>query len=294
MEATREITLSSGTIRIRESGPKDGPVLFFIHGFMVDGRLWRKVVAEVDGWARCIAPDLPFGSHTIPMNDDADLSGAGVARLMAELLEALDVSDVTVIGNDTGGAMTQVLVTEHPDRIGRMVLTSCDAFEAFPPKLFVPIVRVGARGPAAVMAMLAPMRVAAMRRTPLGYGFTSKHGIPDDVTEAWVTPALTDRAIRRDIAKLCRHIKPAVTLDAAAKLPAFRKPVLLAWASEDRFFPPALAERLAAVLPDARLEWIEDSYTFVSEDQPARLAALLAEFAGTQSAGKVPAGTSPG
>ena len=294
MESTREIRTSTGMIRVRESGPKDGPVLFFVHGFMVDGRLWRKVIAEVDGWARCIAPDLPFGSHTIPMDDSADLSAKGVAKQLAELLEILEVDDVTVVGNDTGGAMTQVLVTEHPERIGRMVLTSCDAFEAFPPKLFVPIVRAGSAGPAAVKAMLAPMRVAAMRRTPLGYGFTAKHGIPDDITESWVTPALTNKDVRRDIAKLCRGIRPAVTLDAAAKLPAFRKPVLLAWAKEDKFFPPSLAERLAATLPDSRLEWVEDSYAFVPEDQPARLAELLVDFAGSHAGGKVPAGTSPG
>lgn len=294
MEAVREVRTSSGTIRVRESGPADGPVLFFVHGFMVDGRLWRKVVAEVDGWARCIAPDLPFGAHEIPMDEGADLSAQGVARLMAELLETLGLDDVTVVANDTGGAMTQVLVTEHPERISRVVLTACDAFEAFPPKLFAPIVRGASAGSVAVAALLAPMRIPALLRTPIAYGFTAKHGIPQELMESWVRPALTNAAIRRDIAKLCRGIRPQVTLDAAAKLPAFRKPALLAWAPEDRFFPMSLGERLAAVLPDARLERIEDSYAFTPEDQPGRLAALIAEFAGSQSAGRVPAGTSPG
>lgn len=288
----KEIRLSAGTIRYRDEGPKDGPVLVFVHGFLVDGQLWRKVTERTSSWARCIRPDLPLGSHAIAMDDGADLTPKGIAGLVAELLEALDLRDVTVIGNDTGGAVTQVLVTEHPERIGRMVLTSCDAFEEFPPKLFKPLI-TAARGPKSVLALLGGTKSAAVRRSPLAYGWTAKHGIPDDITEAWVTPALTDAGVRRDIAKLCRGIEPAVTLDAAAKLAAFHKPVLIAWATEDKFFAPELATRLAAVLPDARLEWIEDSYAFLPEDQPERLAELLYDFAGSQSAGKVPAGTSP-
>jgi pimeloyl-ACP methyl ester carboxylesterase len=288
-----EIRLTGGTIRYRDEGPKDGPVLVFVHGFLVDGDLWRKVTATAGGWARCIRPDLPFGSHTIAMDDDADLSAKGIAALLAEFLEALDLRDVTVVGNDTGGAMTQVLVTEHPERIGRMVLTSCDAFEEFPPKLFKPLMSA-ARGPRSVLALLAGTKSAAMRRTPLAYGWTAKHGIPDEVTERWVTPALTDARVRRDIAKLCRGIEPSVTLDAAAKLAAFDKPALIVWGADDKFFSPELGRRLAAVIPDARFELLEDCYAFVPEDQPARLAELLEEFvAGSQSAGKVPAGTAP-
>jgi pimeloyl-ACP methyl ester carboxylesterase len=177
--------------------------------------------------------------------------------------------------------------------VGRLALVACDAFEAFPPKLFVPIVKMAAKGPAAVKALLAPMRSAAMRRTPVGFGFTAKHGIPDEQTGAWIQPALSDPAIRRDIAKLARGFDPAVTLDAAAKLAGFDRPALVVWAREDKFFPNELGERLAAVIPGARLEWVEDSYAFIAEDQPAALAALLADFAGIQEAGKVPAGTSP-
>jgi pimeloyl-ACP methyl ester carboxylesterase len=288
----QEIRLTGGTIRYRDEGRQDGPTLVFIHGFLVDGELWRKVVAETSGWARCIRPDLPLGSHTIAMDDDADLSPKGIARLIAEFIEALDLDDVTVVGNDTGGAITQVLVTEFPQRIGKLVLTSCDAFEDFPPKLFKPLM-AAARGPKSVYGLLAGMKSATMRKAPFAYGWTAKHGIPDEVTEAWVTPALTDEGVRRDIAKLARGMEPSVTLDAAAKLTAFDKPALIAWGAQDKFFDPELGRRLAAVIPNARFELIEDSYAFVPEDQPARLAALLEEFCGTQATGKVPAGTSP-
>lgn len=288
----QEIRLSGGTIRYRDEGPKDGPVLLFVHGFLVDGELWSKVTARTSTWARCLRPDLPLGSHTIPMDDAADLSTAGVARLLDEFLAALDLRDVIVVGNDTGGAVTQVLVTEHPARIGGMVLTSCDAFEVFPPKLFKPLI-AAARGPRAVKALLAGTRLAAFRRSPLGYGWTSKTGIPDDVSAAWVRPALEQEGIRRDIARVCQGIDKSYTLDAAAKLGAFDKPALLVWGAQDKFFPVALGRRLAAVIPGARFELVEDSYAFVPWDQPERLAALLEEFAGSQADGKVPAGTSP-
>jgi pimeloyl-ACP methyl ester carboxylesterase len=287
MEAVHEIRLSSGTIRYRDEGPGDpgAPVLLFIHGFMVDGRLWRKVVAEARSWARCISPDLPLGSHQIAMDDGADLSPRGVAALIAELLEALDLREVTVVGNDTGGAITQLLVTTRPERIGRLVLTSCDAFENFPPKMFRPIM-AAARGPRSVMAILGGMRSARMRQAPFAYGWVAKRRIPDEITEAWVTPALSDAGVRRDIAKLARGIDPADTLDAATKLASFDRPTLIAWAQDDRFFPVDHGRRLAAIVPGARFELIADSWSFVSEDQPGPLAALLREFVNeTQPAG---------
>lgn len=293
MEHVKEISLSGGTIRYRDQGPQDGPVLLFVHGFLVDGRLWRKVTPRLTGWARCIVPDLPLGAHELPMDEGADLTPRGIAGLLDELLAALDLRDVTVVGNDTGGAITQVLVTEHPERIARMVLTPCDAFESFPPRLFRPLVGLAARGPAVVAALVAPFRMAALRRSPLGFGWIAKHGIPDDVTGAWLAPARRDARVRRDITAVCRGIDPAVTLDAARRLERFDRPVLLVWAPEDRLFPLSLAERLQRALPDARLELVEDSWTFLPEDQPGRLAALLEAFAGSQSEGKVPAGTSP-
>jgi pimeloyl-ACP methyl ester carboxylesterase len=279
MEATHEIRLSSGTIRYREAGPgtPDAPVLVFVHGFMVDGLLWRKVVRKTSAWARCICPDLPFGSHTIAMDDGADLSPKGAAALIAEFLDALDLKDVTIVGNDTGGAVSQVLVTTNPARVGRLVLTSCDAFENFPPKLFRPLMKA-ARGPRSVYAALAGLRSPTMRKTPIAYGWTAKHGIPEEITEQWVTPALNDANVRRDIAKVCQGIDPAVTLDAAAKLASFDRPTLIVWGDEDKFFPLDHGRRLAAIIPGAKLEVLSDTYAFIPEDQPDRLAELLSGF----------------
>jgi pimeloyl-ACP methyl ester carboxylesterase len=277
MNATRDLSLSAGTISYRESGRGTGTPIVFVHGLLVNGLLWRKVAPQLEGAGRVIVPDWPLGSHTRPMNPDADTSPRGVAQLVAEFLEELDLSDAVVIGNDTGGAICQVLVTERPERVGKLVLTNCDAFENFPPPAFKPMV-AAAKAPGGLKALMAPMRSRALRRTPMAYGALTHDPIPDDVTDAWVGPMLDNADIRRDCAKTLRGMKSEVTLAAAERFPAFTKPVLIAWGADDKFFPLDTGRRLATSFPNARFEEILGSRTFVSEDQPERLGALVAGF----------------
>jgi pimeloyl-ACP methyl ester carboxylesterase len=272
----KEVELPQGTIAYRERGA--GEPIVFIHGLLVNGDLWRKVVPELSRDYRCIVPDLPLGSHGQAMNENADLSPYGVAKLIDDFLAELDLRDVTLVGNDTGGAFCQIVVTRHPDRIGRLVLTPCDAYENFPPRLFKWLL-APAKSPTGARLMLQPMRLPAMRHSPMGFGWLVKHDLDAEVTDGWMRPALTDRGVRRDLAKVLRGIHPRYTLEAAEKLGDFRHPVLLVWAPEKDFFPWDHAQRLARTFPDARLERVDDSYTFVSEDQPERLAALISEFA---------------
>jgi pimeloyl-ACP methyl ester carboxylesterase len=269
------IDLPQAAIPYRDSGT--GAPVVLLHGALVDGRLWRKVVPELEQAARVVVPDLPLGSHRTPVKPGADLTPPGLARLVADFLAALDLHDVTLVGNDTGGAIAQLVATRHPERIGRLVLTPCDAYENFLPPMFRPL-QWAARVPAVLTAALQPLRIPAARRLPFAFGWLSKRPIDRAVTDEWIRPFLTDRRIRRDTAEFLRGIDKRYTLQAAQDLARFEKPALIAWAPEDRFFPLAHAERLAATLPDARLERIEDSYTFVSEDQPARTAELIRAF----------------
>jgi pimeloyl-ACP methyl ester carboxylesterase len=275
-----EAKLPQGTIRYRESGEGDPVVL--VHGLLVDGRLWRKVTPLLEDGHRCIVPDLPLGSHLTPMSPDADLSPPGLARIVHGFLEALDLDEVTLVANDTGGAIAQITAANHPERIGRLVLTNCDAFENFLPPAFRPL-QYAARVPGLLTGLLQSMRVEMLRRTPLAYGWLIKHDLAGAPLAEWVEPFLSDRAIRRDTVKVLRGIDPRFTLDAAEKLSSFERPTMLAWAVDDRFFKLRFAERLAATIPGARLEQIEDSYTFVSEDQPERLASLIRAFAANLS-----------
>ena len=276
MEASREIELSAGTIRYLDTGG-DGPVILFVHGLLATGMLWAPVVPLLSGDARCIVPELPLGAHKTPMKPDAEMSPRSVARMLAELMEKLDLHGVTVVGNDTGGAICQLLVTEHPERVGRLVLTPCDAFEHFFPPAFKPM-QWASRIPRGLSFTIRPARIRAIRNSPLGFGWLSKRGIPDEAIEDAFDTYFGNRDVRRDTEKFVRAVSKKDTLAAAERLRDFDRPVLLAWAREDKFFKVRLAERLLERLPNGRLELIDDSYTFVSIDQPERLAQLVREF----------------
>jgi pimeloyl-ACP methyl ester carboxylesterase len=271
----KETSLPHGSIRYRERG--SGEPIVFVHGALVNGDLWRKVVPQLAKDFRCITPDWPLGSHEVPMNPNADLSPPGLARLIADFLEANELEGVTLVGNDTGGALCQLAVTRHPKRIGRLVLTNCDAYENFPPRLFQ-YLKVAARVPGATTWLTQSLRLKALRRTPIAYGWLSKHGIDDDVLDGYLRPLLSSRGVREDSRKLLKGLDPRYTLDAAAGLSGFTRPVLIAWAKERDLFPWEHAQKLAATFPNARLEEVPDSWTFVPEDQPERLAELIAAF----------------
>lgn len=291
MAAVNKVNLSAGPINYRDSG--SGPPVVFVHGLLVNGTLWRKVVPPLEGKARCIVPDWPLGSHPEPMNADADLSPRGVARLVDAFLAALDLDDVTLVANDTGGAITQLLITEQPGRVGRVVLTSCDCFDRFPPPIFRPLT-LSARLPPLLNGAAQSMRLAPLRRLPIAFGWATERPIPDDVTGAWMRPVATDKRIRRDAAKHLRALDPKDTLAAADRLGSFDKPAIVAWGAQDRFFPVDYGRRLAERLPKGRFELIEGSGAFVPEDQPERVAELIGELVGPRSGADVASAGSSG
>jgi pimeloyl-ACP methyl ester carboxylesterase len=280
------VELSAATIDVRDSGGS-GPTVLFVHGLLVDGTLWRTVAERLDGM-RCVVPTLPLGSHRVPARDRSALTPIGVADMIAELIERMELTDVTIVANDTGGAITQLLLTRRPERIARVVLTPCDAFENFLPPAFRPLQWLAKAR--LLGAFLQGARIPAVRRSPLAYGVLTKRRIPADLLEAWVRPALSDRRIRGDLQHFTRHIDKRLTLDAATKLGRFQRPVLLAWSREDRFFKLSFAKRLAAVFPDARLEEVADAATFLMLDQPALLAELIAGFVAGGGESGAPAG----
>ncbi len=269
------LQLKQGPLRYHEAGA--GPAIVFVHGVLVNANLWRKVVAELATDLRCIALDLPLGAHLAPMPADAELSPPAVADLIADAIEALGLDDVTLVGNDTGGALCQLVVTRRPERIGRLVLTSCDAFDNFPPKVMRPMMPVLTL-PGALAVLFAPLRLAALRRRMLTATRLTKRPVEPEAVDSYTFPGLRSAAVRRDARKLLAGTDSRQTLEAGERLHGFDRPALIAWSREDQFFPARYASRLAQALPDSRLEWIEDSYTFSPEDQPARVAELVAAF----------------
>jgi pimeloyl-ACP methyl ester carboxylesterase len=269
-----EVRLPQGIVRYREAG--SGPVIVFVHGYLVDGQLWDGVVDALADRYRCIAPNWPMGAQKVAMEPNADLTPPGVADIIESFLDALDLEDVTLVGNDSGGAMCQVLVARRPARVGRLVLTNCDTHDNFPPGMFKALPPL-AKVPGSVTMMAQPLRLPTVVRT--AFRPFAKRRPSDELLASWARPGITDKAIRRDLGKVTRGMNKRHTLAAAEQLSGSEFPLLLLWARGDRFFPISYAERLATEIGGAKLVEIPDSATFVPFDQPDRVAREIAEFA---------------
>ena len=271
----REVQLPAGTIRYREAG--QGKPVVFVHGYLVDGRLWDGVVDSLSDRFRCIAPDWPIGAQQIAMKPDADLSPYGIAAIVAGFLEKLELDDVTLVGNDSGGAMSQVLVTRHPERVGRLVLTNCDTHENFPPGIFKTMPPL-AKLPGGMTLLAAPFRIPAVARA--AFRPFTREPLAPELIASWMKPGLSDPDVKRDVKKVTTGMNKRYTLEAIEKLRGSELPVLLTWAPGDRLFPLKYAEKFASEVPNARIVQIPDSRTFVPVDQPQRLADEITAFAG--------------
>jgi pimeloyl-ACP methyl ester carboxylesterase len=271
----RQVQLPGGPVEYHDLG--HGRPVLFVHGLVNTAALWRLVAPALADRYRCVVPTLPLGAHRLPMHPRADLSPTGIADLLADLLEELDLHDTVVVGNDTGGAFAQILATRHPDRLAGLVLTPCDAFEHFLPWQFR-YLQVLARIPGAIALTARALQWARLRRSVLGFGLLTARGIPDEVLASYVAPLRRDAGVRRDLTTLLRNIHRRYTLEAAERLRDFDRPALIAWAANDRVFPLDDAKRLAALLPQGRLEVVPDAATYVPEDQPQRLVDLLHDF----------------
>ena len=273
------LELPQGTIDLRVAGPADSaaPPVVFVHGLLVDSLLWTDV-AEVlaERGIRSYAPNWPLGSHRVAMNPSADLSPRGMAALITGLLDALALTDVTLVGSDTGGALCQFAIDADHSRIGRLVLTNCDAFEVFPPREFAGLITLG-RYAALLKPLAAALSCTAIRHSRRGYELMFA-GRPDaEITRSWIQPILRDPAIRRDAAKLMSAMRPADLLEVSTRFGSFTKPVHIVWGDADRCFPVSLAQRLAAAFPDATLTTVPGGRTFISMDFPQRVADAIAQ-----------------
>jgi len=266
-----------GTIEYRDIG--EGPVIVFLHLVLAEASHWDLMTPLLADRFRCILPTLPMGAHRLPADDDADLSAAGLARAVAELLDQLDVDDVTLVGNDSGGAIAQVIAMNHPERLGRVVLTNCDLYDDFPPRLFA-YFNLLPYLPGSLALTARALKVRAFRGLPFVFGRLT-NAVDGVKIDRWADALLADKRIRRDAAKVIKGFGPQVTNEAAAALRSTQLPFLVAWGADDQAFRPALAERFCAEVPTAQLAWIEHCKTLVCWDQPEQLAQLISDFINT-------------
>ena len=273
--ARRTVEVPAGTLEYREIGT--GPPIVFAHGAGVNADLWRRVAPALAGDRRCIAPDVPIGGHSIPLREGPDITLFDLADILADFIEALGLDDVTLVANDTGGAVSQALVGRRAERIGRLVLTSCDAFENYPPKA-VAYLKPTARVRPAFWLLTQSMRIGPVQRLPIAYGWATHRRIDPEIMDSYLHGLRTNAGVRRDFARVLRAADPADCLQAAHDLHRFDRPALVVWAADDKFFPREHGRRLAELLPQGRFELVDDSRTFIPEDQPRRLVELVDRF----------------
>ncbi|WP_102143216.1 alpha/beta fold hydrolase [Mycobacterium hubeiense] len=272
-------SVAVGDVEIDYTDTGSGPAVVFVHGAYVTGRLWQDVVDRLSDSHRCIAPTLPFGAQAEPVGVDVDLSVAASGRLILGLLEALDLSDVTLVANDTGGGIVLASLGDAAlnwGRVSRLVFTNCDSFEHFPPSSFAPIVRL-----CALNQTLGSLVLKALTTAPGLKAFTSavtRNGIDAARRPAIFGGFLASAAVRREAARFTADLKPSHTLAAVDALKRWDKPVLMAWGTSDKMFPLSHAQRLAETFPNAEVRTIEDSSTYVMLDQPDATASAISEF----------------
>lgn len=275
-----ETALSAGTISYRVEGPTEGPPIVFLHGPMMNGSVWDRVVERLCDHYRCYTPTLPLGGHRRPMRPGADLSIRGVALLVEEFLADRGITGATLVLNDWGGA--QVLLSENrTERIGRVVLAACEAFDNYPPGKTGRTLRNLARVPGGLWLMSRLTGLRAFRRSPDGWGAMTMRPVPDTMMDDWFAP-LRQKAIRRDLRAYLLSVPPRETLLAWSKaMRGFSGPVLVVWAKQDALMPRDHGPRLAALFGDSRLVELDDCRTLIPIDRPGTLATEIARFAVT-------------
>jgi pimeloyl-ACP methyl ester carboxylesterase len=265
--------LPQGRLSYRVAGPLSSsrPPVVFLHGLLVDSRLWAPVAERLAAeGVRSYALTLPLGAHEVPMNAGADLSPPGVARLVGDFIAALGLDNVTIVGNDTGGAICQLMLGGDTSRIGAAVLTNCDAFDAFPPRALAPLFFAG-RHPGIVACLLPGLRSARVRTGKLGFGPLTSAPLDATLTRSWIEP-LADKAIRRDLAAFAGGVRPRALLDAASRFGQFTGPVRILWGDDDAYFGPELGRRLSEAFPHASLVTVPGGRTFLPLEHPDAVA----------------------
>ena len=256
------------------------PPVVLLHAFLMNGAVWSRVADLLaDRGIRSYAPDLPLGAHPTPMHRDADQSPRGIAGQVLTVLEALDLHNVTLVGSDTGGALVQFVLDVDTQRIGRVVLTNCDAFDTFPPFPFTVVFGL-LRGPLRMKLNLIPMRSRAFRHSPLGFGLLANE-LDAKLTRSWIEPALAHRSIRDDAVRFLQAMDPDELLDVSTRLKNYRGQVRILWGTADRAFTPNIGRRLQQAFVDASLVEVPHARTLVQLDAPELLADQIADFEAT-------------
>ena len=267
------ITLPQGTIEYFDEGNPAGVPVVAVHGFLASAELWGTTAAALGERVRVLRPTLPLGSHRVPVHGTP--GPREVAAILLAFLDAMGLEDPILLGNDSGGAICQLAVQAQPERVRRLVLTNCDGFDQFPPFPFS-LLRPMSRVPGLITALMQGTRVPRLNHA-LVYGLLAS-GRHEELWRRFVEPFHANRAVRAQAIGFMRQVDPAELVEASNALGSWGGDALVVWGMRDRFFRPALGQRLAATL-GAPLVEVPDGKTFVCLDAPKVVADAVATFA---------------
>lgn len=271
----RDLRTPHGIVRVHLAGPNDGPVLCFTHGALVAADIWFGLIHLLSDRYRCVAPELPLGSHPIPLDPAADTTPPGVADLVVEVLDALGAQSATLVGNDSGSAIAQLVAARSPARVDRLILTNGDAFEVFPPHAYS-YIRLFRYTMLARLVARVIHRFPVLGLLPFTWGPLARQMTTTRI-RSWLDPATRTAGIVHDFGKFAADADARHTLDAARALTRFEKPVVVIWGNADAFFSMRLARRIVANVSDGELVEVEGSRTYVMLDAPVELAGAIRE-----------------
>ncbi|MDS1116412.1 alpha/beta hydrolase [Gordonia westfalica] len=274
--ALKRIETPAGTVEYAEDGA--GPPVVLLHGLLMDHTVWDDVIPLLPKGFRYIRPVLPLGSHRVPLHDDADLSMDGMVGLVADVLDALDLRDVTLVHSDWGGSLF-LTALGRDQRVARMVILPCEAFENFPPGLPGKMATLAVRLPGGITLAARQLRIGWLRRLPMLWGWMTNRPVDDERMRRWTDPVLNDPRIRRDVTKYATtSFDSAELIRKTEALRDFDGEVLVLWSPDNKVMPPAHGPRLAELTPRGRYAEIPGAAVLSMLDEPAAVAGEIGGF----------------
>ncbi len=273
----KSVDVTAGTIEYREEGDPKGAPVVLLHGLLMNDAQWNLTLPHLPPEHRYLLPVLPMGGHRIPMHRDADLTLPGMVDIVADFLDALDLTDVALVVSDWGGPLFLTDIGRDK-RVARLVVCPSEAFDNFPPGFPGKVAWLASRTTGTVSLAMRQLRIGWLRKQWLLFGQMAKKPVPQSIVEAWLSAGLADKDVRRDLVKYCRtKFDDADLIRATNRLAEFDGPALVLW-SRNPVMPAEHGERLAGLLPNGQLRFVDDAYVLVMLDQPERTAEAIREF----------------
>jgi len=274
----KKVEIDGNIIEYEDYG-KGNPMLF-IHGAFSSGKTWRKVIPQLSDDFHCIVPEWPFGGHRTPISNEMDFSPSGIADLIAKFLKTLDFKNIIIVANDTGGAYAQIYTAKYGENVSHLILSNCEGFEIFPPKKFKSLQSM-VKVPSYLWLLSKVFSYKPFLKWDMTFGLLSHTLKKEEIFEFYVKHFVTNKLIRKDFKKLAIEWHPKYTEKASKELSGFNKPVLIVWGVDDKeLFPIELGRRLNAIFPNSTFIEIENSKTYVQEDNPSDFSESIKKFAG--------------